>query len=424
MKILVVDDEEISRTVLLKKMELIGECTPATNAREALISFAKALQDKAPFDLITLDVSMPGMDGRKVLANMRRHERANGVAEAHRARIIMVSARMNISTIKECIRLGCNNYLTKPVSRYQLMDALGKLGLELPQGLETSEKNPHSRLVTDIIRQFYNGKIKLPVFPEIVLEVDALVLSETPSIDALEQIIKKDIVISSRLISIANSPLYKGVDHAETLNAALVRLGIKAAHQVVTSVAAKTLFDAEQAQLNTMLQELWMHSFATACLARILGEKLEMENLDTLFLMGIIHDIGKVLLLKAYSDIAEEPDLEDLELQTAIHEIHTTFGGVLLKKLRFSDDFVQVAECHHWNLYTQDCPREYIIINLANHLSQFLGHGFIPLSPREKNLEHALKNLRSFRQLELDLETVEAVLEKGRAMVAHTADDL
>ena len=421
MKILIVDDEDISRKILEKKLEHLGICVSVNNAKEALVKFATAIQEEAPFDLITLDISMPGMDGAKVLENMRSHERGKGITRAEQSRIIMVTSRMNVSTIKECIRLGCSGYLTKPVSDHQLMETLTKAGLPIPDGLEFPTETDHARIVGQIIKRFYKGELQLPIFPDIVQEVEALVQSEDPSIDILEEIVEKDIIISSRLISIANSPLYKGVGQVDTLNAALVRLGIKAAHQVVTSVAAKSLFDAEEKQLNDQLHQLWMHSFATACLARTLGQKLNAENLDNLFLMGIIHDIGKVLLLKAYVDIAPEPDLESRELALAIHEIHTTFGATLLKKLRFSEAFVHVAQFHHWNVYARNDDRALVILNLANHLSHLMGYGFLGIQDRDADPEKAIENITAFKQLELDRDTVESVLKESRSVILQTA---
>ncbi|MCG8563488.1 MAG: HDOD domain-containing protein [Desulfobacterales bacterium] len=423
MKILIVDDEHISRKVLVKQLDPLGSCTEVNNAKEALMAFATAHQEKAPYDLVTLDVSMPGMDGRKVLENMRRHEQANQIPKAQQTRIIMVSSRMNISLIKECIQLGCNGYLTKPVSRYQLLEAMTKAGIKAPEPTE-ADAGGHSQVVAEVIKQFYKGQTALPVFPDIVNEVEALIHSEDASINALEKIVERDIIISSRLISIANSPLYKGVGKADSLNAALVRLGLKAAHQVVTSVAAKSLFDTEEKQLATQLNRLWMHSFATACIARGLGQQLGVDNLDNLFLMGIIHDIGKVLLLKAYVDLAQEPDLGNIKLKTAIHEIHTTFGAVLLKKLRFSPPFVQVAEFHHWNIYTQDCAQELIIINLANHLTQKIGFGFMSMGNRDEQAQQSIEELTPFKQLGLDLDSVKSILKESKSIILQTAGTL
>ena len=177
------------------------------------------------------------------------------------------------------------------------------------------------------------------MFPGIIKEIQELLQGDSPSMEDLAKIVEKEIVISSKLISVANSPLYKGFDKANSLNDALLRLGMKATQGVISALAARNLFNSKSKSLKDVLEKLWMHSFATACLGKEIGLALALENTENIFLMGIIHDIGKMLLLKAIADIYPDKSLEDPELQVAIHEIHTTFGAVLLKKMRFSQEF-------------------------------------------------------------------------------------
>lgn len=378
MKILIVDDERISRKILVSKMKTLGNCVAVGDSKAALAEMKKAAAQNAPFDLITLDVSMPGMDGAQMLRHIRRREIKDKVARSDRAKILMVTARMNMNTIKACIKLGCNGYLTKPVSRIQLLQNLGKMGVDTKKALEAGQAEvSHTAAVADIINRFYSGKIALPVLPSIVQEVEALVAGASPSIEALGKIVEKDIVISSRLISIANSPLYKGMDTVESLSGALVRLGLKTTQTVVSAVAARNLFDSDNASLKAELERLWIHSFAVATLAKHLGDAAGIEKTENLFLMGIVHDIGKMLLMKAFVDIHPDTSIDDREIQLAIHEIHTTFGAVLVKKMRFPHPFVQVAEFHHWGRYEKDTDPELMVISLADHLAGELGFGFL-----------------------------------------------
>ncbi|MCG8617404.1 MAG: HDOD domain-containing protein, partial [Desulfobacterales bacterium] len=214
-------------------------------------------------------------------------------------------------------------------------------------------------------------------FPHIVQEVQDLIASKDPSIDELGQIVEKDIVISSKLISIANSPLYKGMDTVDNLSAALLRLGMKTTQSVISAVAARHLFSSSNKPLKQELERLWIHSFATASLAKQIGDAAGSKKTENIFLMGIVHDIGKMLLMKAFVDICPEESISDKQLQMAIHEIHTTFGAVLLKKLRFSQNFIQAVEFHHWNTFEADTDQELPILSVADHLAYELGYGFL-----------------------------------------------
>jgi len=379
MKILVVDDEKISRTILTAKLNHMGTCVAVDSSARALEIMAAAQKEGSPFDLITLDVSMPGMDGRHMLQHVRKQEIQANIPKADRVKILMVTARMNMNTIKDCIRLGCNGYLVKPVTRYQLLQNLGKMGFETKASVASTEADQIQTVaVADVINRFYSGKIDLPVFPRVVQEAQSLLNQEPPpAMEAVAGVVEKDIVISSKLISVANSPLYKGMDTVSTLNAAVLRLGLKITQGTITAVAAKHLFDADKQSLKKELDRLWLHSFAVAFLGRQIAKALGNKEAEDIFLMGIIHDIGKMLIMKVFSDRYPNQSVSDKRFQLAVHEIHTTFGAALLKKMRFSKPFVHVAEFHHWNAFGKGEDPGLLIVNLADHLSYEIGFGYL-----------------------------------------------
>jgi CheY-like chemotaxis protein len=70
----IVDDDSVSRQILIKLLSQYAECHEAKNGLEALSIYRKGWEDWAPFDLLTLDISMPEMDGKKVLQTIRALE--------------------------------------------------------------------------------------------------------------------------------------------------------------------------------------------------------------------------------------------------------------------------------------------------------------------------------------------------------------
>lgn len=427
MKILIVDDEKISRKILVNKLESIGECVETQSSEKALELLDEAEKNESPFDLMTLDVSMPKMDGRQVLKTIRQKEQKLKIDRKDRLKIIMVTSRMTMSTIKECIKLGCNGYLSKPVTKFQLIDNLERLGFARPEDAPGEEKESRVQILAKIINRFHRGKIAMPVLPGIAKEVRELIQGEDPFIEDLGKIIEKDIVMTSKLISIANSPLYKGFDKAGTLNAALLRLGLKATNGMVSTLVTKALFKSENKDLNALLEKLWMHSFACACFGKRIAEELENKNAETVFLMGIVHDIGKMLLLKAICDIDPEESISNEELLTSIHEIHTTFGAVVLKKMKFSDEFIKIAEFHHWNDFAGDEGQELLIIILSDFLAERSGYYF-PGTPAAKEIEEEKKDsledigeLEALKQLGITQDRIGELFEEVKNLIKDSA---
>jgi two-component system chemotaxis response regulator CheY len=113
LRFLVVDDEPTSRLTLKKLFEGYGEVDEAEGGVEAVMLFRKAVAEKTPYHLITLDMNMPTMDGLTVLECMR------GLEVVHRSlpkvKVLMATGESQPEMIKGTIRLGTEGYLLKPL---------------------------------------------------------------------------------------------------------------------------------------------------------------------------------------------------------------------------------------------------------------------------------------------------------------------
>jgi DNA-binding response OmpR family regulator len=131
MKILIVDDEVVSRSKLQKIMSNFGHCEAVESGPAALDAFKNAWAHWTPFDLITLDVLMPGMDGMETLLEIRRMESENGVAEKNRAKVLMVTMQSSRSTVVTCIQGGCDDYIVKPLNLQLVSQKILELGFKI-----------------------------------------------------------------------------------------------------------------------------------------------------------------------------------------------------------------------------------------------------------------------------------------------------
>jgi CheY-like chemotaxis protein len=130
MRILVVDDESVSRKVLRKALEAFGQCDEAEEGREATAAFKQALGESSPFDLLMLDFSMPEMDGREVIHHIRNLEKEMQVPSQSLAKIVMVTSHSEEDTLLVCLRAGCNDFIVKPFDQEVLLKKLARLGFD------------------------------------------------------------------------------------------------------------------------------------------------------------------------------------------------------------------------------------------------------------------------------------------------------
>ncbi|MFO7813547.1 MAG: response regulator [Pelovirga sp.] len=120
MKFLIVEDEFSTRLILQKILNQFGEVHVAVNGREAAKAVKISLDDKTPYNLITLDVVMPEMNGQEALKKIRRLESDYGVLHANRARVIMTTSMNNGKSIMNAFKEQCDGYLVKPIERNKL----------------------------------------------------------------------------------------------------------------------------------------------------------------------------------------------------------------------------------------------------------------------------------------------------------------
>ena len=110
-------------------MESFGKITEVETGSLALAHFMKAIDRNVPFDLITLDIGMPYMDGTEVLYKIRDVENKKKISEEKRVKIIMVTAQSDKDSIITCLQAGCNDYVVKPFNADIVQTKLEKLGL-------------------------------------------------------------------------------------------------------------------------------------------------------------------------------------------------------------------------------------------------------------------------------------------------------
>ncbi len=119
MKTLIVDDELVSRKKMQKIMEAFGDCETAETGTAAVEVFKEALED-SPFDLITLDIMMPDMDGLRALLQIRDAEKKNWIKtgkEGNATKIMMVTSHSKKELVIGCAKAGSNSYVVKPFDK-------------------------------------------------------------------------------------------------------------------------------------------------------------------------------------------------------------------------------------------------------------------------------------------------------------------
>jgi putative nucleotidyltransferase with HDIG domain len=159
------------------------------------------------------------------------------------------------------------------------------------------------------------------------------------------------------------------------------------------------------------MDKLWAHAIATAYAAGLIAQQLKLDDVDVYFLMGLTHDIGKMFLLKAFS---EEPAARNLEMKLVIaniREMHLTVSSIMLKRWGFKEGFIQAISLQEKNEFDPTVSKECLVVNLANMITRAIGYSLLEGGAPEP------ANIRSAHLLGISPETMNKLGEETLALV-------
>lgn len=355
MRILIVDDEMVSRTKLELIMEYFGNCKTVDHGDDALAAFHEAHRDDDPFNLIMLDINLPGMDGIQLLSAIRNAEKELNIEKSRKAKILMTTSYRDKDRIVASVQSGCDDYIGKPFDLNLICNKLGKLGVKertLSTGAnETSTPTPTTtdQIYSEIVSLIQRSQTNLPSLPKLYIRFRELIARKA-SFNEIVGLLRKDIAISAEIIRRSNSAYYKGFVTNKSLEQAVSRMGYEAIVQVVTELSIREFFTMKTEKYRTLIENLWKHSISCAYAAEFMSKLLELDLKGDPFLMGLLHDIGKLALLQIIADMERKGKFNDgihpIMLVNMLEDFHCQLGAKLLEKWKFAECYIHTA-LHH-----------------------------------------------------------------------------
>jgi two-component system, chemotaxis family, chemotaxis protein CheY len=141
-KILIVEDDFISRKLLNRLLLPFGECDQAAGGHEALEAFRIALEEWKPYQLICLDIMLPDFDGQVVLKEIRQMEAKNNIGKVGRSKIVMTTALADKDNVINAMKAECDGYLVKPILRDKLLEKLVELEVLTEEEIQAAYRTP------------------------------------------------------------------------------------------------------------------------------------------------------------------------------------------------------------------------------------------------------------------------------------------
>lgn len=266
----------------------------------------------------------------------------------------------------------------------------------------------------------------LPTIPTATQRVISAIHDPLTNTETLVQLIHEDATLSMRVLRLANSTTFAGRQKITDLRLACARLGMRNLANVAHIVAQGHLYRSANPTFRELMDAMWQHAVATARLAEAFGVAAGGASPNTLFLMGLVHDIGKPVLLDAITNqykgrlgrLKESPDL-------------------LLRALDDFAPYVGLRVAQFWNLTTEvrfatyyaglpsAAPAAYrrhaYLVALSSAAAESAGYGAFP-STRDPNTQAAALGAELSEELGNNSLT-EVVANADEEIKSHLASD-
>jgi HD-like signal output (HDOD) protein len=218
----------------------------------------------------------------------------------------------------------------------------------------------------------------IPVLPTLASRVIEMASDPNMSVVQIANLIAKDQVLASRLLGLANSAYCAPLQQITTIPDAVIRVGTNGVRNMVFTVcfSSKMYDPAIYGEQGRVLID---HGIGTAYLARIIADRAD-ESEDEAFLYGLLHDIGKLLILKLAYDYRRRTGtpVAPEELAAAMDAQHAPFGAVVLRRWGLPASLDEPVRCHHDYRSATHEPRKAMVVYLADRLSHRYGFGCDP----------------------------------------------
>jgi HD-like signal output (HDOD) protein/FixJ family two-component response regulator len=405
MRILIVEDEMVSRTKLELIMEHFGDCKTQEHGDDALAAFHEAHRDDNPFNLIMLDINLPGMDGIQLLSAIRNAEKELNLEKSCKAKILMTTSYRDKDRVVASIQSGCDDYIGKPFDLNLIRNRLSKLGIKertLSTGAnETSTPAPTTtdQIYGEIVTLINTSQTNLPPLSKLYLRFRELIARKA-SFNEIVGLIRNDIAISTEIIRRSNSAYYKGFVTNKSLEQAVTRMGYNAIVQVVTELSIRKFFTMKTEKYRSLIGNLWKHSISSAYAAEFMSKLLKLDLKGDPFLMGLLHDIGKLALLQIIADMERKGRFNDgihpIMLVNILDDYHCQLGAKLLAKWNFAECYVHTALHHNSPDLTPETDarveveavyeKELMVVRIASQAANIMGYNMLASGPADIDL--------------------------------------
>ncbi len=332
-KILFIDNDKNAIKNLKKQlhsMQVVWNMSFVESAKDAL-----TLMEGTSYDVTVSEMNMPEMNGVELFEIiLQKYPGTVRIMHSENADSKLTSASVKVS----------HQFLMKPYSP-DIIKCTIERTCKL-QDLTNNEK----------LKQIITGIRNLPSLPRLYNLITKEMQSPDPSLVKIGSLIAQDISLSAKILQLVNSAYYSLPQKINDPEQATIYLGSEVVKTVVLSNHVFSSFAEDAEMLGVDIEQMWDHSMRVGVISGEIAraEQAEKDEVEDAMISGVLHDIGKLILLKApkkYKEIMSFMDYTGSDFVDAEYAVmktsHAEMGAYLLGLWGIPDNVVEIVAFHH-----------------------------------------------------------------------------
>ncbi|MCP5004512.1 MAG: HDOD domain-containing protein [Planctomycetes bacterium] len=332
-RILLVDNNACASRELKRMLGLMcpdWEIESAISGEEAL-----KLMSGSHFDVLVSDICLDGIDGVELF---------DSVSKLYPEIVRIIHAKLSPPETILKSAMTVHQFLAKPCSAETMM-----ITIERTCKLRDLLKN-------ETLRKIVAGTRNLPSLPALYNSIISEMQSQEPSLRKVGHLISQDISMSAKILQLVNSAFFALPRKITDPQQASVYVGVESLKSLVLSIHAFSSFTDDAGLCGFSLTKMWKHCLMTGRLARDIAraEKASSKVVEVAMIAGMLHDIGKLIMLKVprqFNKVMELINTTGCDSAEAEYKImktsHSELGAYLLGLWGLPGTVAETVAFHH-----------------------------------------------------------------------------
>lgn len=273
--------------------------------------------------------------------------------------------------LEEIFRLAVHHHCLKPPLDPQ----------PIVRGIEAVSPESFKISPEDILAKLNRNDIVLPEIPSIVFELNEVIANPLSSAEHIADVVNKSPSLTAVLLKIVNSSFYGLPAKVDKVSLAVTLIGTREISSLALGISILSMFKNIPKNIIDMYSFL-RHSLACGITARILAAQMNLRQTEQLFVSGLLHDLGRLLLyiyfpnesMAVLQKASESGELLYIEEQTLLGCDHCDIGKFLTNQWKLPLLLENNVAYHHWPSKSPE-PILTAVVHLADILVHALGYG-------------------------------------------------